>query len=68
MADECIMVTGENEKRTYSGAMEYCSGLGAGLASPTNLMALRNYVLLELGECAEARDVNGKGGDGQGKT
>lgn len=47
------MVSGEDERRNYTGAMEYCGQLGAGLASPADLMALRNYVLLQLGECGE---------------
>lgn len=47
------MVSGERERRNYTGAMEYCGLLGGGLASPSNLMALRNYVLLKLGGCGE---------------
>ncbi|XP_063589745.1 uncharacterized protein LOC134766748 isoform X1 [Penaeus indicus] len=49
VAGDCVLVSGEDERRNYTGAMEYCGRLGAGLASPSNLMALRNYVLLQLG-------------------
>nr|XP_027208912.1 uncharacterized protein LOC113802508 [Penaeus vannamei] len=49
VAGDCVMVSGERERRNYTGAMEYCGLLGGGLASPSNLMALRNYVLLKLG-------------------
>nr|ANH58181.1 C-type lectin [Penaeus chinensis] len=49
VAGDCVLVSGEDERRNYTGAMEYCGRLGAGLASPSDLMALRNYVLLQLG-------------------